>query len=87
MADLMIKLSTRLAKAVAEGGSPDSEALPRLISSYGARLGTPIGMLEGPDRYHRVEGVEVEKAEQLRRELEQLEGVEAAFIKPTDELP
>jgi hypothetical protein len=87
MPDLMIKLSRGLAMAVSRSADTSSEDLTRLIESYGATLGRPVGSAGEASQYFKVEGVEGESTERLRTELSRLEGVEAAYVKPADELP
>lgn len=87
MTNLMVKLSRRLADAVSTQFGNESASLERLVSSYGARLSRPVDKTGELARYFQISDVPNDTGEQLRRDLEQLEGVEAAYFKPADQLP
>ena len=87
MADLMVKL-IRFLDGEAPGESRGfALSLENLVRSYGATLHAPIPGLGEGDDYVQISGVPIENAEKLRGELERLQGVEAAYFKPSDELP
>jgi hypothetical protein len=87
MAELMIKLSRNLADSRSSLSSDSSSLLDRLVDSYGATINGPTGAVGESSQYFRIVGVEAEQQEKLRRDLERLEGVEAAYLKPSDEMP
>lgn len=87
MADLMVKLSPSLAQSMGRGAPPQSSALLDLLAASHATLVPVGGLLNEPAEYFRVEVFEPGAIGDLRASLERLDGVEAAFIKPSDELP
>ena len=87
MADLMIKLSNRLAERMAGPGRRAPGELGRTLAAFHATLGPPTGTVGEARQYFRIEGVEPGKLEALRQVLERLGDVEAAYVKPADEAP
>ena len=87
MPDLMIKLSSKLAQAAASTAHRPPAKLARTLAAFGATLGPPTGTIGEARQYFRVEGVQPRQLEALKQALERLDGVEAAYIKPTDEAP
>jgi len=87
MTEIVVKLSNDLAQAMSSSSDDSDRQLLQLVDAYGAMLSAPTGSVGESAQYFRVEGVDPEKGESLRRDLERLDGVEAAYFKPSDELP
>lgn len=87
MIEIVIKISQDLAKALSSSSGDSDRQLLKLVESSGATLSVPTGSVGESAQYFRVVGVAPEKGESLRRDLERLDGVEAAYIKPSDALP
>ncbi|MBY3513364.1 MULTISPECIES: hypothetical protein [Rhizobium] len=87
MADLVVKLSRDLSHSVITSGSIKDGEIAHTLQSFDARLAMPTDAAGESAQFFRVDGVEPEKIEQLRQKLEGLNGIEAAYIKPSDALP
>ncbi|MEH7906232.1 hypothetical protein V7798_00825 [Rhizobium laguerreae] len=87
MADLVVKLSRDLAQSMLTSGSIKDGDITHTLQSFDARLAMPTDAVGESAQFFRVDGVEPEKIERLRQKLEGLNGIEAAFIKPSDALP
>jgi len=87
MADLVVKLSRDLSHSVLTSGSIKDGDIAHTLQSFDARLAMPTDAAGESAQFFRVDGVEPEKIEQLRQKLEGLNGIEAAYIKPSDALP
>jgi hypothetical protein len=68
-------------------GSIKDDAITHTLHSFDAQLAMPTDAAGESAQFFRVDGVEPEKIEQLRQKLEGLNGIEAAYIKPSDALP
>jgi hypothetical protein len=87
MADLVVKLSRDLAHSMLTLGSIKDGEITHTLQSFDARLAMPTDAAGESAQFFLVDGVEPEKIEQLRQTLEGLNGIEAAYIKPSDALP
>ena len=87
MLQLMIKVSPSLAESLRDSVGGSADELNRLVEEAGGTIGKPTGSVGETAQYFAIENLSSGKAEQLRRALERLPGVEAAYLKPADELP
>lgn len=90
MIEIVIKLSRDLVEAMSSSSADSDRSdrrLMKLVDDYGAKLSAPTHAVGESAQYFRVEGVAPEDGESLRRDLERLDGIEAAYIKPSDALP
>ncbi|WP_139108488.1 MULTISPECIES: hypothetical protein [unclassified Ensifer] len=87
MADLIIKLNREAADAMVTSGGSQPKVIAGILHDFDARLVAPAQDAGEARLYFRVDGVRPERIEDLRNRLAPLEGVEASYIKPSDELP
>jgi hypothetical protein len=87
MADLIIKLNSETADAVVTSGGSQPKVIAGILHDFDARLVAPALSAGEARLYFRVDGVKPDRIEDLRDRLAPLEGVEASYIKPSDELP
>ncbi|TBF24868.1 MULTISPECIES: hypothetical protein [Rhizobium] len=87
MAELVVKLSRDMAHSMLTSGSIKDGDITQTLQLFDARLAMPTDAAGESAQFFRVDGVEPGKIEQLRRKLEGLNGIEAAYIKPSDALP
>ena len=87
MPQLVIKVSSSLANSLQRSVDGLAGELVRLVRKSGGEIGSPTGSVGEAARYFTIENLPSENAEQLILQLQQLPGVEAAYIKPADELP
>lgn len=87
MGELIIKLNHQASEAMIASGGKKPEEIARTLQDFNARLVAPAQAVGESRQYFHVEGVKPDRIEDLRRRMAPLEGVEAAYIKPSDELP
>ena len=87
MSELMIKLTHYQSNHESGRVGIISEAVRRLVHSYGAKLSEPISGPGSTEQYAQVYDVPAHLGEKLRQDLERLDDIEAAYFKPADELP
>lgn len=87
MVELVVKLSQDLIANAKQGGSIASDALGNVLAEHGVTLIAPVEVAGEAAQYYRVEDVATEHIGALRDDLARLDGIEAAYVKPTDALP
>jgi hypothetical protein len=85
--DVIIKVSSELARSLASSATPAAANLRRAVRAHGAELGPPTGSVGETRQYFTVIGVASERVDGLLQDLRRQHGVEAAYVKPADELP
>jgi hypothetical protein len=87
MITFMIRVSPELALALQLKDVATASELLNAISAKGAKLGSPTGSVGEASQYYSIENVDAHSSEALTRVLSAIDGVEAAYAKPADELP
>ncbi len=87
MSDLMVKLSQELSSRLIGDRGGASDEVSRLVEAYGATLVAPVFAVGEAAQYFRVEGWTPADVDDLRRALDSLDDVEAAYLKPSGDLP
>ncbi len=87
MPDLMMKLTADWAQRIARSDRRPPPELAKVLDTFRATLGPPTGTVGEASQYFRVETADPRHLTALQRSLERLDGVEAAYVKPADELP
>jgi hypothetical protein len=84
---ITLQVTPRLARALRAGG----KSAAALVSYVAAHQGRIIPAFEGNDstlvNFFLVEGIDGSKIEELVYALQRIEGIEAAYVKPAEELP
>lgn len=86
-----VQIATETARALQERSPPnaESEALLRMIQTFGLTL-EPLHRNADDDRlqsHFKLEVPDLETAQRVMNRLQQSSVVEAAYLKPPDELP
>ena len=88
---IIIQVSADVVRALYQRSPPnsESEALLRLIETFGLKLEPMHPDTDDPNlqSYFTAEVQDQATAQQIIERLQQLEGIEAAYIKPPAELP
>ena len=87
MSDLMVKLTPELSSKLMGGRSGETDEVSRIVDAFGATLVAPTAAVGESAQYFRVEGWTPADVDDLRDALERLDDVEAAYLKPSDDLP
>lgn len=87
MPTFMIKVSSELAHSLRSNDLAKTSELLNVINEHGAKIGLPTDRAGEPSLYYSVEGVDEKRSDSLRRKLSALPDVDAAYAKPSDELP
>jgi len=89
--EVSVKLQPEVADAVGrpEARTPEARAIIGVVEELGAPLRPVHPRHADPElrTYYRVEVPDEQAAEQVRKALAELKGVEAAYIQPPDALP
>ena len=87
MSSLVIKLART--EEADSAGNPGKEAreIERLLGKFGVVLDEAKKSALRNSDYLQIEGVTPERLDDLRNSLHRLPNVEAAYIKPADEIP
>jgi hypothetical protein len=88
---VVIQVSADMARALRQRSPPpvDAKALLRTVDSFGLKLEPMHPDTDDPNLqvYFKVEVKDQAAAQQLIEQLQKLAGIEAAYVKPPDELP
>ena len=88
---VVIQVSPDIARALHQRSPPigESETLLRTIETFGLKLEPMHPDTNDPDlqSYFKVEVKDQATAQRLIEQLQKLAGIEAAYVKPPDELP
>lgn len=87
MTELMVKLSRHHEHSAMEESPSKLTEIERTLIGFDAKLVAVAGPVGAPVEYYRVEGVQPGDLGDLRSLLERCEGVDAAYIKPSDAMP
>lgn len=87
MSHIMIKVSPQIANSLNLKYKSDADELLQVISAYNARIGSPTGPVGEANLYFPIEIMDSHRCDDLINALAALPGVEAAYVKPADELP
>ena len=83
----MIKTSRSLADRLQRSVQDDSNEIVRLVKSAGGKIDAPTGTVGDSAQYFAIDNLSLDNAERLREKLAKVPGIEAAYLKPADELP
>ena len=86
MGDIVVKVTPELAAALAST-DPSVADFHRTLRIHKAKLGPPTGTTGETRYYFLVTGAPPERVDGLLEDLRRQRGVDAAYIKPSDELP
>lgn len=87
MSSLVIKLARAGAESVASMNAHDVRKIERILGQFGVALTESSQLALKSSDYVNIEGVAPEHLDELRSALARLRGIEAAYVKPADELP
>jgi len=87
MSQIMIKVSPQIANSLNLKYKSYADELLQIISAYNARIGSPTGTVGEAYLYFPIEIMDSHRRDDLIQALAALPGVEAAYVKPADELP
>jgi hypothetical protein len=87
MGNIVLKINPKLADRLADRSAPDVAELHKALAVSGATLGAPTGTVGESRQYFSVTGVEPQRVDEMLDRLRNVSGVEAAYVKPSDEPP
>jgi hypothetical protein len=87
MGNPVLKINSGLAERLNDRDAPEVADLYRTLADYGAQLGAPTGTVGESRQYFPVTGVHPQLVDEVLERLRQVKGVEAAYLKPSDEPP
>jgi len=85
--DVVVKVTPDFASALASTANPSTADFYQTLRLYGAKLSPPTGTIGETAQYFLITSVASERVNDLVESLRQQRGVEAAYVKPSDELP
>ena len=87
MTQLVVKLECDSTESPQEDGSRVADEIQKVLDRHAALIRQVPDGPARPGEYLYIETISGARVDALREELEGLPGVEAAYVKPMDELP
>jgi hypothetical protein len=87
MVNIVLGLNSVLSVALRGKNTVASSRLYEVLDRYNARVVGPSSSASDAIHYYTIENVDTNSSDGLVSELAEILGVEAVFVKPSDELP